>query len=105
MRAYSTASRELISGAPPREFSLPAVSNPTFFSGDWSFRVQVPEGAESLLVRLDTALQNTLTNVNLYVNHGADPVVADGQIISDYSSTGLFGKEFIFVHSESSPPL
>ena len=39
-------SQELISGAPPREFSLPSVSNTTFFSGRFGFRGGGPRGGD-----------------------------------------------------------
>ena len=96
-------SQELISGAPPREFSLPSVSNPTFFSGRFGFRVEVPEGATKLSVRLRT--QTVGANVKLYVNRGSDPVLSDGRIISDYSSTNASGDESIVVTPQSSPSL
>ena len=106
LRAYFTESRELISGAPPREFSLPSVSNSTFFSGaygPYGFRVEVPEGATKLSVRLRT--QTVGANVNLYVNRGSDPVLSDRRIISDYSSTNTYSDESIIVTPQSSPPL
>ena len=96
-------SQELISGAPPREFSLPSVSNTTFFSGRFGFRVEVPEGATKLSVRLRT--QTACADVDLYVNRGSDPVLSDGRIISDYSSTNASGDESIVVTPQSSPSL
>ena len=96
-------SQELISGAPPREFSLPSVSNTTFFSGRFGFRVEVPEGATKLSVRLRT--QTARADVDLYVNRGSDPVLSDGRIISDYSSTNASGDESIVVTPQSSPSL
>ena len=102
-RALFDESQELISGAPPREFSLPSVSNPTFFSGRFGFRVEVPEGATKLSVRLRT--QTVGANVKLYVNRGSDPVLSDGRIISDYSSTNASGDESIVVTPQSSPSL
>ena len=106
LRAYFTESRELISGAPPREFSLPSVSNSTFFSGahgPYGFRVEVPEGATKLSVRLRT--QTARADVDLYVNRGSDPVLSNGRIISDYSSTNASGDESIVVTPQSSPSL
>ena len=103
LRAYFTESRELISGAPPREFSLPSVSNSTFFSGGFGFRVEVPEGATKLSVRLRT--QTARADVDLYVNRGSDPVLSDGRIISDYSSTNASGDESIVVTPQSIPSL
>ena len=103
LRAGFAESRELISGAPPREFSLPSVSNTTFFSGRFGFRVEVPEGATKLSVRLRT--QTVGANVKLYVNRGSDPVLSDGRIISDYSSTNASGDESIVVTPQSSPSL
>ena len=103
LRAGFAESQELISGAPPREFSLPSVSNSTFFSGRFGFRVEVPEGATKLSVRLRT--QTVGANVKLYVNRGSDPVLSDGRIISDYSSTNASGDESIVVTPQSSPSL
>ena len=96
-------SRELISGAPPREFSLPSVSNPIFFARDRAFRVEVPLGATKLTVRLRTRTADA--DVDLYVNRGSEPVLSDGKIISDYSSTSPSGNESIVVTPQSAVPL
>ena len=65
--------------------------------------MEVPEGATKLSVRLRT--QTVGANVDLYVNHGSDPVLSDGRIISDYSSTNASGDESIVVTPQSSPSL
>ena len=96
-------SRELISGAPPREFSLPSVSNPIFFARDRAFRVEVPWGATKLTVRLRTRTADA--NVDLYVNRGSEPVLSHGKIIADYSSTSPSGNESIVVTPQSAVPL
>ena len=90
-----TLSRLLISGAAPWEFSLPSVARPTFFSGRYSFTVDVPEDATGLRMKLVTKTAGV--DVDLHVNHGSDAVLSDGRIVSDHSSTGAFGNESVYI--------
>ena len=102
VNALFEESRQLISGV-PMEFSLPSVSNPTIFSGPfWGYRVEVPEGATELKVRVITTTAGT--NVDLYVRRGEDPV-SGSRIVADYSSTGPGGNESILATPTASPPL
>ena len=86
-----------------REFSLPSVSNPTFFSGPFGYRMVVPEGATRLVVSLATATAGA--NVDLYLQHGSEPTLFRGRIVADYSSTQFGGRELIVVTPTASPPL
>lgn len=98
-----TQSRLLISGAAPREFSLPAVERPIFFSGSWSFRVDVPEDATGLRVKLVTKTAGA--DVDLHVNHGSEAALSDEGVVSEYSSTGPFGNESVYITRRTDPPL
>ena len=93
----------LISGAPPTEFSLPPVSEATHFTGGPAFTVEVPEGAASLTVKLET--RNPRVDIDLYVRHGAKPELSDTMIVSDYSATLPTGDETIVITPQSKPPL
>jgi hypothetical protein len=87
----------------PAKFSLGPVERPTLFSGNYSYRVVVPEGSGRLTIRLvsDTPSVDT----DLYVRFGADTDVADGEIVSDYSGTSQFGNETIVIDPASQPAL
>ena len=98
-----TLSRLLISGAAPREFSLPPVVRPTFFSGRYSFTVNIPEGATGLRVNLTT--QTAGVDVDLHVNHGSEAALSDEGVVSEYSSTGPFGNESVYITRRTDPPL
>ena len=98
-----TESRLLISDASPLEFSLPAVERPIFFSGDWGFRVNVPENAATLRVRLRTKTAGV--DVDLHVNHGSDAILLDGRVVSDHSSEDPFGNESVYITRRTDPPL
>ena len=100
--ALFTETRELSSGE-PRGFSLRSVDVPTLFSGPFGYRVVVPQGATELEVDLQTMTPNA--DVGLYLRLGSDPSVSGGQVVADYSSTGLTGKEMIVVTPESRQPL
>ena len=93
----------LVSGAPPTEFSLPPVGEATHFNGGPAFTVEVPEGSASLTVKLDTLTPNV--DVDLYVRHGAKPELSDTRIVADYSSTLPTGDETIVITPQSKTPL
>ena len=93
----------LISGAPPTEFSLPRVSDATLFTGGPAFTAEVPEGSASLTVKLETRTPDV--DIDLYVRHGAKPELSDTMIVSDYSSTLPTGEETIVITPQSKPPL
>ena len=96
-------SRELIPGAAPKTFYLPSVERTIFFSGSWSFRVDVPEDATGLRVKLVTKTAGV--DVDLHVNHGSDAALSDGRIVSDHSSIGAFGNESVYITRRTDPPL
>jgi uncharacterized protein (TIGR03437 family) len=92
----------LSSGA-AADFSLPAVSVSTLFTGANAYRIDVPPGATRLEVRVTTSTANA--DVDLYVRFGAEPVVTDGRVTADFRSTSDGGNETIVITSASSPPL
>jgi hypothetical protein len=83
--------------------ALPAVEAPTLFNGEYSYQIEVPEGATSLTVRL--ASDVSTADTDLYVRRGADPVVEDGNVTADYSATTRFANESLVIDRSSSPPL
>ncbi len=99
--APSTATR-LNSGA-AASFSLSAVSASTLFTGANAYRIDAPQGATRLEVRVNTTTANA--DVDLYVRYGAEPAVADGRVTADFRSTSDGGNETIVITSSSSPPL
>jgi len=98
-----TAPTILTSGVPGK-LALPAVEGPILFYGNYGYRIQVPEGATRLTVRLSTVTPNT--DVDLYVRYGADvDLTADGEIVADHYSETLTGNEVIVLGADSNPPL
>ncbi len=93
---------ELSSGVPGR-FTLPATAEPTLYAGTSGFRIQVPVGATSLTVRLNTTTPNA--DVDLYVRRGSDVDLADGEILADFFAEGPTGNESLTITRTSSPPL
>ncbi len=89
-----------ISPGQPTTFSLGPVDNPTLFSGDYSFRLLVPENATSVTVTLESSV-----DVDLYVRYGEDTELQDGRVVSDYSSEGPTGNEEIVITPQSDRPL
>ena len=98
-----TLSRMLISGAAPREFSLPSVERPIFFNGRYSYTVNVPEDATGLRVNLKTKTAGV--DVDLHVNHGSDAILSDGRVVSDHSSEDPLGDESVYITRRTDPPL
>jgi len=98
-----TAPAILTSGVPGK-LSLPAVESPILFHGNYGYRIEVPEGATRLTVRLNTATPNA--DVDLYVRYGSDvDLTAEGELVADHFSETLTGNEVIVVSSASNPPL
>ena len=93
---------ELTSGVPGR-FTLPATASPALYSGTSGFRIQVPVGATSLTVRLNTTTPNA--DVDLYVRRGSDVDLGDGEILADFFAEGPTGNESLTITRTSSPPL
>ncbi len=87
----------------PSTFRLGPVDNGTLFSGDDSFRLEVPDGATRVIFTLETV--DPAVDVDLYVRFGEDNVVQDGSVVADYFSEGSTGNERIVVTSRSDPPL
>jgi hypothetical protein len=98
-----TAPTVLASGVAAK-LQLPAVTGPTVFTGAYGYRIQVPNGATRLTIRLTTSTPNT--DVDLYARHEADvDVSAEGDIIADHYSETLTGNESIIITASSNPPL
>ncbi len=101
--APSTGPVTLTSGT-PAGFRIGPVANATLFSGQRGFRVEVPAGATRLVLRVETATPAG-ADVDLFVRHGTDVVVADGRPVFDHSSEGPLGTETITILPTSTPEL
>jgi hypothetical protein len=98
----NNAAAAVVSGV-PAAFSLPAVSNPTLFSGDYGYRVVVPAGATRL--QISTVTTTPGADVDLYVRYGTDVELANGTAVADFRSEGPTGNETVIISSSSSPAL
>jgi hypothetical protein len=92
----------LTSGA-PASFAYPARSSPTLFTGNYGFRVEVPEGATSLTVRLSTVTPRA--DLDLYIRRGEDVALVDGDVVADVISEGPTGVETITISRTTTPAL
>lgn len=98
-----TAPTTLTSGVAAK-LQLPAVTGPTVFTGSYGYRIQVPNGATRLTIRLNTSTPNT--DVDLYARYEADvDVSSEGDVIADHYSETLTGNESIIITASSNPPL
>jgi hypothetical protein len=97
-----SAARRLQSGQ-PAPYALPASDQPTFFSGEYGYRVEVPEGTS----RLEIAVRNDpeTVDVDLHVRFGTEPEITNGRITSDYRSTSDGGAERIVIDGSTGPVL
>ena len=96
------AARPLTPGLPV-SFSRGPVDSPTLFSGDFSFRLEVPEDASRVTFTLESVDPDV--DVDLYVRFGEDNAVQDGRAVFDHLSEGLTGNERIGITRRSDPPL
>ena len=87
----------------PAAFRLGPVDNPMLFTGDNSFRVEVPENTNRVIFALESVDPDI--NMDLYVRYGEDNAVRNRRVVSDYSSAGPTGNEQIVVTRQSDPPL
>jgi hypothetical protein len=93
---------DLRSGVPAR-WSLPAVTSPTLFDGDYSYRINVPAGARRLEIRISTATAGA--DIDLFARYGQDVTLSSGRLQFDHSSEGPTGEEMIVITPTSSPAL
>ncbi|MBI4874921.1 MAG: hypothetical protein HY822_09855 [Acidobacteria bacterium] len=93
----------LVSGA-PAAFRIGPVTSATAFYGNRGFRVQVPQGATRLDLRLSTTSPPD-ADVDLFVRYDRDVEIAGESVVADYSSAGMTGTERVTVTPQSTPPL
>ena len=96
------AARPLTPGQ-PISFRLGPVDSPTLFSGDHSFRLEVPDNATRVTFTLESVDPDV--DVDLYVRFGEDNAVQDGRPVFDHASLGFTGNERIVITRQSDPPL
>ncbi|MBC7926701.1 MAG: PPC domain-containing protein, partial [Bryobacteraceae bacterium] len=84
----------------PVEFSVGPVTGATLYSGANSFRVEVPQGATRMEIKIASAGQ-----VGFLVRKDQPPAVVGGRAQGDYTSPGNTGNETLVVNSGSTPPL
>jgi hypothetical protein len=74
-------------------FTLPKVTSPTLFHGDYSYIIKVPAGA----TRLEVRLASLNADVDLYVRQGEDVALANGGPVADFKSANQGGSESIVI--------
>ena len=94
------AARPLTPGLPV-SFSRGPVDTTTVFSGDNSFRLEVPDNASRVTFTLESD-----ADVALLVRYGENIAREDGRIVFDYLADKFFaGTEEIVITPQSDPPL
>ena len=94
------AARPLTPGRPV-SFSRGPVDTTTVFSGDDSFRLEVPDNASRVTFTLESD-----ADVALLVRYGENIAREDGRIVFDYYADKFFaGTEEIVITPQSDPPL
>ncbi len=87
----------------PASFRMGPVEGPTLLGGSSVYRVQVPQGATRLEIRLRTSTANT--DLDLFVRHGSAPALSGGRVTADFSAATDSGDETIVITPTSSPAL
>ena len=94
------AARPLTPGRPV-SFSRGPVDTRTLFSGDNSFRLEVPDNASRVTFTLESD-----ADVALLVRYGEDNAVENRRLVFDYFADEVFaGTEEIVITPQSDPPL
>ena len=88
----------------PSAFRLGPVDSRTLFTGDHSFRLEVPEAASRITFTLESVDPDV--DVDLFVRFGEDNrMIQNGRPVSDHASLGPTGNERIVITRRSDPPL
>jgi hypothetical protein len=93
----------ILSPGQPARFSLPSVDQPTLFNGNYSFAIDVPEGASRLQINL--ASEFPQVDTDLYVRYGDQPTLSDGDVIAEHVAGTDFANETLIINAQSSPAL
>ena len=95
-------SNSLVSGE-ARSFSIGPVSGGTLYNGQNGFRIEVPEGARRLDIRLEA--DRPELDIDLHVRYGQDVSLSNRTIVSDFAAAGDTGVESLAITASTSPPL
>lgn len=85
----------------PVQFEFPAVGVPTLFTGDWALRVDVPETARRLEIRLSNSTPGVRAVVQIRRNSA--PELFDGRVVSDIQGADADLQSVVF--SRDAAPL
>jgi len=84
-------------------YTLPAVSTTTLFTGDYGYQIVVPQGATRLEVHSNAGSN---AEVHLYVRYGQDvDLDNNGYVMADHFATERSGIQTIVITPSSSPSL
>jgi hypothetical protein len=93
----------ILSPGQPAPFQLPVVDQPTLFNGNYSYVIEVPQGASRLQIQMSSEFPRVDTD--LYVRYEAQPELANGEVIADYVASTDFANETLTISAQSSPAL
>ncbi|MCX6603140.1 MAG: serine protease [Acidobacteria bacterium] len=86
-----------------RAITLEPVASGTLLTGSNAYRIDVPQGATRLEIRLETETRNV--DVDLYARFGQESVVADRAVLADHRSEGDAANEVITITPSTTPAL
>ncbi|MCC6591266.1 MAG: PPC domain-containing protein [Bryobacterales bacterium] len=93
----------LLTSGQPLPFSLASVAKPTLYTGVYGYRVEVPEGAARLQVRVVS--NDPRVDIDLYLRAGAPVDLSADGVLADFAAETDSGNETITVTGGTSPPL
>ncbi|MBL8226920.1 MAG: hypothetical protein JNL98_00520 [Bryobacterales bacterium] len=86
-------------------FRLPAVSSGTLVAGNRGFRIQVPQGASRLEIRMTSTTASGPADMDLYARFGQDVSINDGVAVADHLIEAPGGTATMVILPTSSPQL
>jgi hypothetical protein len=86
-------------------FRVGPVSTGTLIAGNRGYRIQVPQGATRLEIRMVATAPNGPADMDLYARFGADITIADGRAVADHIVEAPSGVANLIILPTSTPQL
>jgi hypothetical protein len=101
----ATAGPVTLTSGVASSFRVGPVSTGTLIAGNRGFRIQVPQGAARLEIRMVATAPNGPADMDLYARFGADVTVADGRAVADHVVEAPSGVANMIILPTSTPQL
>ena len=86
-------------------FLLGPVSTGTLIAGNRGYRIQVPQGATRLEIRLSGTTATGPADLDLYARFGSDVTISDGRAVADHIVEAPSGAASLIIQPNSTPQL